>query len=314
MAKYDITSKVLFQDYERDFIALALGSYDFEILGPIPIEFPSVQMRMTDAPMKVRLSDGTEAIVHIEFQTETSADPMEFRIAEYIGRILHEYRLPVYVTVIYLSPSAGVNDPGGYGYNRDDTFAYALRYQVIRIAEMDGQTLLERKSPIGLLPLTPLMKRPEEVSKAEWLDRCIQTVLEIPLESEEKKRDYIACFCVLSNLVYEMDLVQRLMKEVQTMIDFENIPLIKMFTEKARLEEREKALEELREAEAKAYADALLRVIDQEFGKRGVEELEPQIRAIEDGQKLASLIAPAVRSHSIDEFKRILEQNGLGKN
>ena len=98
------------------------------------------------------------------------------------------------------------------------------------------------------------------------------------------------------------------------MIDFENIPLIKMFTEKARLEEREKALEELREAEAKAYADALLRVIDQEFGKRGVEELEPQIRAIEDGQKLASLIAPAVRSHSIDEFKRILEQNGLGKN
>ena len=44
MARYDISSKVLFQDYERDFIALALGTYDFEILGPIPIEFPSVQM------------------------------------------------------------------------------------------------------------------------------------------------------------------------------------------------------------------------------------------------------------------------------
>lgn len=185
MAKYDITSKVLFQDYERDFIALALGNRDFEILEPIPIEFPSVQMRMTDAPMKVRLSDGTEAIVHIEFQTETSADPMEYRIAEYIGRLIHEYRIPVYVTVIYLAPSAGVNDPGGYAYNLSDTFAYVLRYQVIRINEIDGQTILERKAPIGLIPFTPLMKRPEDISKEGWLQRCVRTVLEIPLESEE---------------------------------------------------------------------------------------------------------------------------------
>ncbi len=308
MARYDISSKVLFQDYERDFIALALGTYDFEILGPIPIEFPSVQMRMTDAPMKVRLSDGTEAIVHIEFQTETSDDPMEFRIAEYIGRLIHEYRLPVYVTVIYLGPSAGVSDPGGYAYNRDDIFAYALRYQIIRMAEIDGQTTLERKSPIGLIPFTSLMKRPEDVSKEEWLDRCVQTVLEIPLENEEKKRDYIASFCLLSNLVYEMDLVQKLVKEVQTMIDFENLPLIKMFTEKARVEERReaevKALEERREA----YIDALLQIVKQEFGKRGAEDLEPRIRAIADGQKLARLITPALQSPSVEAFKEVLEQ------
>ena len=88
---------------------------------------------------------------------------------------------------------------------------------------------------------------------------------------QDYERDFIACFCILSNLVYEMDLVQKLVKEVQTMIDFENIPLIKMYTEKARLEERERAQEELREA----YTNVLLQIIDQEFGKRGVEELEP---------------------------------------
>ncbi len=80
------------------------------------------------------------------------------------------------------------------------------------------------------------------------------------------------------------------------MIDFENIPLIKMFIEKAR-----------QEAEVEAYTDVLLQIINWEFGKRGVEELEPRVRAIEDGQTLASLIAPAVRSHSIDEFKRALD-------
>jgi len=46
MAEYDITSKVLFRDYGRDFIALALGIQEFEILEPIPIELPSVQMRI----------------------------------------------------------------------------------------------------------------------------------------------------------------------------------------------------------------------------------------------------------------------------
>ncbi|MBI1928098.1 hypothetical protein HYR99_28120 [Candidatus Poribacteria bacterium] len=305
MAQYDITSKVLFQDYKRDFIALTLGEQDFEILGPIPIEFPSVQMRMTDAPMRVRLSDGTEAIVHIEFQTETSADPMEFRIAEYVGRILHEYHLPVYVTVIYLSPSAGGHDPGGYGYNRDDRFAYALRYQVIRIGEIDGQTVLDQKSPIGLIPLAALMKRPPDVSKTAWLDRCVQTVLEIPLESEEKKRDYVASFCVLSNLVYEDALVQALIKEVQLMIDIENSAVIKMFTEKVGIKER---AEGSREGEVRAYTDALLQILQQEFGRRGMQEVEPRIRAIDDEQKLASLITPALQATSVEAFKKALEQ------
>jgi hypothetical protein len=60
--------------------------------------------------------------------------------------------------------------------------------------------------------------------------------------------------------------------------------------------------------------DALLQIIDRVFGLRGVEELEPRIRAIEDGQKLASLISSALSSPSIDEFRKVLNQNGLGKN
>ena len=62
MGRYDISSKVLFKDYERDFVTLTLKDRDFEIIGTIPTEFPSVQMRMMDAPVKVRIGD-EEAIV-----------------------------------------------------------------------------------------------------------------------------------------------------------------------------------------------------------------------------------------------------------
>ena len=309
MAQYDISSKVLFADYERDFIALTLGTQDFEILGTIPTEFPSVQMRMTDAPMRVRLSDGREVIVHIEFQTGTSGDPMEFRIAEYIGGLIHEYQLPVYVTVIYLAPSAGRNAPGGYVYNFEDTFSYALRYQVIRMEEIDGEEILDQQSPIGLIPFAGLMKRPQSVSNEEWLDKCIQTVLEIPLESEEKQRDYFASFCVLSRLVYADDLIQKVLKEKRMILDIEDSPFIKMYTDKARAEGRIEGFQEgerdaQQRAEVDAYANALLRVIERVFGLRGREELEPCIRAITDGQKLVSLIDLALQSPSIDEFKR----------
>ena len=83
------------------------------------------------------------------------------------------------------------------------------------------------------------------------------------------------------------------MEEIQTMIDIENSTVIKMFTEKT---------------EIKAYTNVLLQIIETEFGKSGVEELEPRIRAIENAQRLASLVVPAHRATSVEEFKQTLER------
>ncbi|MBM3239127.1 hypothetical protein FJZ31_22770 [Candidatus Poribacteria bacterium] len=294
MGRYDIGSKVLFKDYERDFVALTLKDRDFEIVGTIPTEFPSVQMRMTDAPVKVRIGD-EEAIVYTEFQTETSADPMEYRIAEYVGKIIHEYRLPVYVTVIYLGPSAGINDPGGYEYTLGNTFSYSLRYQVLRFAEMNGQKILDKKEPIGLIPFAALMKRPDDVNFEEWLRQCAQVVLSIPMESDEKKRDYIASFYILSSLVRGMELVTQLLKEERIMIEIEKSPVIKMFTEKTRIE-----------ALAEGYTNALMKVIKRQYGEVGLQEFEQQIRTIRDEKKLTTLMEFALNSTSFEQFKKIL--------
>ncbi len=152
MRKYDITSKFLFKDYARDFVRLTIKEGDFEIIEEIPTEQPTVQMRMTDAPVKVRVGD-KEVIVHTEFQTETSKTPMELRLSEYVGRLIRQHGIPVYVTVIYLGESAGKNDPGGFQYAYDDIFSYSLRYQVIRFPEIDGQEILDKKEPIWTSPV-----------------------------------------------------------------------------------------------------------------------------------------------------------------
>ncbi len=65
MQRYDITSKVLFKDYARDFVGLTIKDQEFEIIEKIDTELPIVQMRMTDAPVRVRIGD-EEAIVHYD--------------------------------------------------------------------------------------------------------------------------------------------------------------------------------------------------------------------------------------------------------
>ena len=210
MQRYDITSKVLFKDYARDFVGLTIKDKEFEIIEKIDTELPIVQMRMTDAPVRVRIGE-EEAIVHTEFQTETSRVPMELRLAEYVGRLIREYGIPVYVTVIYLGESAGVNDPGGYHYALDNAFSYSLRYQVIRFSEMDGQGILDRKEPVGLLPFSALMKMPEGVTKEEWLRRCTKTVSSIDMDPEERQ-EYLASFIVLRGLIHEQELIKAFLK------------------------------------------------------------------------------------------------------
>ncbi|MBM3241710.1 hypothetical protein FJZ31_35990 [Candidatus Poribacteria bacterium] len=295
MQRYDITSKVLFRDYAKDFVRLTIKERDFEIIETIPTELPTVQMRMTDAPVRVRIGE-EEVIVHTEFQTETSQVPMELRLSEYIGRLIREHQIPVYVTVIYLGESAGINDPGGYQYAFDNIFSYSLRYQVIRFPEINGQEILDQKGPIGLLPFSALMKRPEGVTKEEWLKRCTQTVLAVEME-QEKKKEYVGSFFVLSSLIHDTNLIISLLKEVGTMIDLEDFPLIKEFTKKARAEGR-----------AEGRADDLAKIVEIRFGQTGLQKLKERLRAIRDEQKLSALIESALTTSSLDAFQKSLAE------
>ena len=154
-------------------------------------------MHQADMLIKVALN-GEEVLIHFEFQTTDSYDSeMSLRMAGYIVRTVETYRLLVYSTVIYLRPSAGRRDPGYYLQDRAKHRIF-IEYQVLRLIEIDGEPILDTK-PVGLVPFTPLMKRPASVSSEEWLRRCVQTAdgIDVP-----NKPAYLGSLAVLGNLIY----------------------------------------------------------------------------------------------------------------
>ena len=74
---------------------------------------------------------------------------------------------------------------------------------------MDGQSILEAKS-MGLLPFTPLMKRPADVSAETWLRRCVQTAESVNVEN---KTAYLGTLAVLGSLVYEPETILNIISE-----------------------------------------------------------------------------------------------------
>ena len=160
MAIFDTVSKTQAQTHPMDFVNhclnFARGNATFvELIVP---EQPTVEMHEADIVIKVELN-GKDVLVHFEFQTTDSYDPeMSLRMAGYIIRLMETYRLPVYSSVIYLRPEAGRRDRGVYEQNIAGHQVF-IEYQVLRLIEMEGEPILDTK-PTGLLPFTPLMKRP----------------------------------------------------------------------------------------------------------------------------------------------------------
>lgn len=61
---------------------------------------------------------------------------------------------------------------------------YKHNYRVVRLIEIEGQSILELQEP-GLLPLTPLMKRPSGMSTVQWLEKCVDATAISDVGSED---------------------------------------------------------------------------------------------------------------------------------
>ena len=198
MAEYDAISKYLIQIFPRDIVRLVLGRDDVEIDEILETELPIVETRLTDSLIRVRI-DGEEVLVHTEFQTTDSAN-MPIRMAAYIIRLIEHYGLPVYSHVIYLRPNAGRRDEGFYHQAHPD-YPVLARYKVIRLSEIDGRGVLEGGQD-GLLPFTPLMKRPAGMDSEAWLRQCIRMSGAVSLAPADKA-NFLGGLAVLSGLAYD---------------------------------------------------------------------------------------------------------------
>ena len=227
MAVVDTICKDYVQEHPDDFTNICIGDKEFTVLGIITPEQPTIEMHQADVLIKVEV-DGKAALLHIEFQTADSYNPpMPLRMAGYIMRIVEKYQLPVYSYVIYIRSNAGKNDPGYFTQDLED-HRILIEYKVLRLIDMDGQAVLDSNA-VGLLPFTPLMKRPVGVDAEAWLRRCVQAAARADVPN---KPEYIATLGILGNLGYDTEMILAIISE-ETMYELD---IIRHLTEKAAAE------------------------------------------------------------------------------
>lgn len=218
-------------------------------------------------------------------QTEDSRDkPMPLRVLAYASQLYLRHELPVYSTVIYLSPNAGETDPGGSIYG-NETWGLQHKYQVIRLADLDGESFLDSAS-VGLLPFTPLMKPPESMDTEEWLKKCVEKTVAAPVDTKTRGTLLFA-LTTFSSLVHDITFIQKIISE-EMMQEF---PFIEHLRQKGA---REMAIKNIQA------------VLTKRFPQSNVQTIEQPLESIEDLDRLTELHLTAIDTPSVEDFLQAL--------
>ena len=282
---YDNIGKKLWADHAEDLSRFVLDADNVEVLADLGTEQQIIE-RETDIIKQIRIN-GHEAILHVELQLRDSTDtPMWARNAQYQGYLVGKYQMPVYSNVIYFHPRAGRNDPGGYTYSWGD-YEHTNRYKVIRLIEIDGQAILEMQAP-GLLPFTPLMKPPAGMDLERWVQACVDVTRAAPID-QETQADLLYGISVFGGIVYNAELLERL------------IPEVLMQESKTYQRQMERAARE-------NTIENTLALLEDQFQAEAVNALTPELRSINDLQKLKQLLVAAARVQNIEAFEQMLHE------
>ena len=299
MASFDTASKKQVETNPQDFVNLC---FKFELTNITALELitpeqPTVEMHQADILIKA-LRDDQEVLVHFEFQTTDSYDPeMPLRMAGYVIRAIEVYRLPVYSNVIYLRPDAGNNDPGKFVQNLE-RHNISIEYQVFRLIEMEGQEILDLK-PVGLIPFTPLMKRPADMDAEQWLRQCVQTADDINVPN---KPEYLGSLAVLGNLVYDAQTILEIISE-ETM---QQSSIAEYLAPEAHEQGIQQGIQQgVQETTRKHILEALTLRLQPETA----QTFKPTLEAIDDLQRLEQLFHVAMQVETPEDFKQALSEN-----
>ena len=282
---YDNIGKKLWADHAEDLSRFVLDADNVEVLADLGTEQQIIE-RETDIIKQIRIN-GHDAILHVELQLRDSTDtPMWARNAQYQGYLVGKYQMPVYSNVIYFHPRAGRNDPGGYTYSWGD-YEHTNRYKVIRLIEIDGQAVLETQAP-GILPFTPLMKPPTGMAPERWLQECIDATRAVSVD-QRTQADLLYGIYLFGGIVYASALLDQLIQEglMQESKTYQYL--------------REKFLRE-------ATIENTLALLEDQFQAEAVNALTPELRSINDLQKLKQLLVAAAKVQNIEAFEQMLHE------
>ena len=181
MAHFDELFKHLADSSPAELAALALNTPNVEVGAPLNTEQVTVRMHHSDMTFQIWLPDkDADAILHIEAQTDESREkPMPLRVLMYSSFLAHQHEKNVYSAVFYFRPPAGQTDSGYYEYGDEVMGGLRLKYNVIRMYELEGESFLDPNA-VGLLPFTPLMRPPSGMTSQAWVETCIEATKAAP--------------------------------------------------------------------------------------------------------------------------------------
>ncbi len=304
MAKdYDNMAKSILTDFATDISQVVIGTHlDVEVIENIDTEQQLVVEQLTDSTKRIRINE-SEAILHIELQLRDSTyKPMWARNAAYHGYLIKEHQMPVYSNVIYFHPNAGRNDTGFYHYSSYG-YEYTLRYRVIRLIDIDGQSILEMQAP-GLLPFTPLMKRPTGVSIEEWMQECINAVAATPFD-EQTQGDLFCALSLFGGIIYDPLLFKRMIREER----MQESKYYQLLRDEFIAIGIEQGLEQgLEQGARESTIKNILKFLNSRFIAEEVNELIPELQQITDIEQLEHLLFAAPQVQNLEAFKFMLEE------
>ena len=287
--QFDIVTQDVIHRFPEDVLQLIMNRMDIEYLDHIETDFATVEKREMDSLIKVLLNKEL-VLIHCEFQVgDSTVKDMVRRNVGYLGRCYEKYGLPIFSHVIYLRPNAGLKDPGGY---RQDVAGYnfIVEYKVVRLIEIDGQSILESQQP-GLMPFLPLMKPPTGLNPIQWMHRCVETTKSLPLDSPTRANLLVSMW-IMDGIVNERQPIANLFQEdiMQESTVYQNII--------------RKGIEQ---GERKNTIESILELLNIRFQDSTTETLETTIEGIDDLARLKQLRRAAAQVQTLAAFIRTLE-------
>lgn len=294
---YDNVSKFVTTEYAEPFAGLILGYQNCTVLAHLATEQVTLKARQTDSTLKVQFPDEI-AILHNEVQAYNSRESMPLRIAGYNGFLLREHGVNVYSSVLYLHPRAGRNDPGYYAYTGHGC-EYRLKYRVIRLIEIEGQSILDAQVP-SLLPLTPLMKPPEGINPNRWLETCVDAAFTARVDVDNRDL-LLAALGIFGGLVYDPQLIRQLLPEGIV----QESPFFKEYIQEAEARGMEQGLQR---GQREGAIDLILALLGDRFQSDAVQVLKPTLETIDDFDRLKQLLRAVPKTQSLEAFMETLRE------
>ena len=297
--RYDIVTKDALQKFPEDILQAVLERTDFKLVEFVEGEFTTVEIRRTDSLIKVQLDDEL-VLVHIEFQVgDSTSIKMVRRNIGYLGRCYERYGLPILSHVIYLSPNAGRNDPGGY---RQDVpnHRFIVEYKVIRLIELEGQSVFETQNT-GLMPFAPLMQPPTGMERFQWAIQCNEKTKTLSLPTDIRNNLLVSQW-VLSGLIHPHQAIGGFLSEAV----MQESSVYKHLVQTAGKEYYQQGIEQGARQNA---IKSLFEVLEFKFDGRAVQALRPALESIEDLQRLQELLHEALRAETFEAFAHTLGTN-----